>query len=160
MKTLIKTLLLFALVLTELSFSSAAVIPVMDNSSSVTNKNLQKPKFSLSFIIARHRDCEEYGICNWQAGITVRTINKGNGVVYKDDASKSTLVLEINKSTGITTECYDKYFKSGVFIMEDDFPMPLEISKALEYSGQKTIPAGKHRIVEIRGLIYVYLPVK
>ncbi len=90
----------------------------------------------------------------------MRSANKGNGIIYLDDASRNTVVLEINKSTGITVECYNKYFKSGTFLMEDDFPLSSEITGALEISGTKTIPAGKHKIVEKNGVLYVYFPVK
>ncbi len=160
MKFSIKIFLLLAFVLTELSLSFAKAIPIEADCTTSTPNYLMKPKIKISFIIARHRDCDGFGICDWNVGSVGRTQNKGNGVLYQDDASRNTLVLEISKTDGITDECYNKYFKTGVYTMEDDFPIPSEISKSLEYPGIKTIPAGKHRIVEINGLIYVYFPVK
>ncbi|MBL0342328.1 MAG: hypothetical protein IPP71_16320 [Bacteroidetes bacterium] len=160
MKFSIKSFLLTAFVLIELSLSCVLAKPNELNIAPDENNFLIKPKLSICITIARRRDCDGFGICDISVSGRATSGNKANGVLYQDDVSKNTLVLQVNKLTDVTTECYNKYFKSGSFIMEDDFPMPLEISRSLEFSGQKTIPSGKHRIVEINGIIYVYLPVK
>jgi len=162
MKLSFKKFLLFAFVLVEMSLSMVMATPAepiicVTEGSEFT---LMKPKITISFTIARRRDCDGFGICDFTIGASLRSGNKGNGVLYLDDALRNTLVLEINKSTGITVECYNKYFKSGSYLMEDDFPLPSEITGALEVSGTKTIPAGRHSVVERNGILYVYFPVK
>lgn len=162
MKLSFKKFLLFAFVLVEMSLSmvmAAPAEPVICISEG-SEFNLMKPKITISFTIARRRDCDGFGVCDLEVGATLRSGNKGNGILYLDDALRNTLVLEINKSTGITVECYNKYFKTGSFLMEDDFPLSSEITGALEIAGTKTIPAGKHKIVEKNGILYVYFPVK
>ena len=162
MKLSFKNFLLFAFVLVEMSLSMVMATPAVPviTLSERSEFLLMKPKVTISFTVARRRDCDGFGICDLVISGSVRTGNKGNGVLYLDDASRNTLVMEINKSTGITLECYNKYFKSGLYIMEDDFPIPSEITSALEVSGMKTIPAGRHKIVEKNGILYVYFPVK
>lgn len=162
MKLSFKNFLLFAFVLVEMSLSmvmAAPAKPIVFNNE-CSEFNLMKPKVTISFTIARRRDCDGFGICDFVISGSYRTGNKGNGILYLDDASRNTVVLEINKTTGITTECYNKYLKSGTFLMEDDFPLSSEITGALEIAGAKTIPAGKHKIVEKSGILYVYFPIK
>lgn len=160
MKITIKKFLLFAFVLMEISLSMVLATPAKPVIANDESGDLLKPKVSISFTIARRRDCDGFGLCDLEISVVLRANNKGNGIIYLDDVSRNTLVLEINKTSGITQECYSKYFKSGVYLMEDDFPISSEITRALEISGSKTIPAGKHRILESNGMIYVYLPIK
>ena len=101
MKTLIKTLLLFALVLTELSFSSAMANPISENNLPSETNLLMRPFLDISIIFGRQsRDCEGWGICKLTIGIDLGDLrqNNGNGQLYLDEAAKSTLVIQINKS--------------------------------------------------------------
>lgn len=160
MKITIKKFLLFAFILVEFSMTMASAKPVFPFCDADETSEFVKPKVSISFTIARRRDCDGFGFCDIDVSVVLRTANKGNGTLYLDDASRSTLVLEIDKANGITAECYAKYLNSGVFLMEDDFPISAEITRALEIAGTKTIPAGKHRIVESNGILRIYLPIK
>ena len=159
MKFTIKKFLLFVFVLMEMSLSMVLAKPA-EPVAPFTSGEFLRPKVSISFTIARRRDCDGFGICDIDISIVMRTLNKENGVLYQDESTRNMLVLEIDKANGITAECYAKYFKSGVFVMEDDFPVSSEITRALEIAGAKTIPAGRHRIIEKNGIISVYLPVK
>ena len=120
----------------------------------------KKVKVTIEIIIARRRDCEGFGICRISLVGIGKTMNHASGQIYVDESSRNTLVLEINKSQGISREGYDKYLRNGSFKMEDEFAIPADVLKSLEISGNKTISAGQHRIREANGVIYVYLPIK
>ncbi len=137
-----------------------AACSINPTEASYESSSFMKPKIRVHYEISRQRDCNGFGFCVIDLYFTIREGKKGNGLLYTDDASRNTLILEINKSTDITAESYEKYFKSGIFLMEDDCPLPLELSKSLELAGQKIIRSGNHRIVENNGILYVYLPLK
>lgn len=157
MKFSIQRLFVIALVLTEVSVQSFAATHFPVRTESVT---AFKPKLSISFTVARRRDCDGFGICDLQAILSNRTANVGTGLIYADDTNRNMLILEINKSTGITRECNDKYFRNGSFLMEDEFEIPAWLLKELTISGTKTILKGQHRIQETNGILYVYLPIR
>src|SRR4029079_11655619 len=62
---------------------------------------LKSIKVSVSFEIARRRDCLSFGICNLQGGIEVGRINSCTGVIYTEEASRNMVILEIDKAKGI-----------------------------------------------------------
>ena len=66
----------------------------------------------------------------------------------------------VDKLRGISTESYKKYFSNGVFMMEDDCPIPNEIVSSLGLIGSKTLVAGKHSVIERSGILYISIPVK
>ena len=79
-----------------------------------------RPKVTISFIIARRRDCLGFGIC--QLTIDVTTSGKVNGCtgsLYADIVNKGYMIIEIDKNTGIQKESYSKYFGKGKFLMEE-----------------------------------------
>ncbi len=120
----------------------------------------KRVKVTVEIIIARRRDCQGFGICKISLVGIGKIMNHASGQIYVDESSRNTLVLEINKSQGISREGYDKYLRNGSFKMEDEFAIPADVLKSLEISGSKTISAGQHRIREANGVIYVYLPIK
>ena len=162
MKFLIKSFLVFSLVLIELSLSTAIANPLPANLTPGESKTLLRPKVDISIEFGRRsRNCEGFGICKITLELEYeRRANNGNGQLYLDDVAKNTLVLQIDKSTNVSAACYNTYLKPGAFVVDEEFQVPLEISKKLELIGQKTIPAGKYKIEEIRGILYVYLPMK
>lgn len=157
MKFSIQRLLLIALVLIEVSMPAIAATPEPVKTEAVA---AAKVKVTISFTVARRRDCEGFGICDLEAILSNRTANKGTGLIYTDDTNRNMVVLEINKSTGITRECNDKFFRNGSFLMEDEFEIPSWLLKELAISGTKTIQKGQHRIQETNGILYVYLPIR
>lgn len=67
MKLSFKNFLLFAFVLVEMSLSmvmAAPAEPVIFNNE-CSEFNLMKPKVTISFTIARRRDCDGFGICDF-----------------------------------------------------------------------------------------------
>lgn len=103
----------------------------------------------VSFHIARHRDCKGFGFCKITIESedipVVRPIgNIGNAVA--DINTTGRLILKINKKTGLVPEAFNTYFSKGIFICEDDFPVPSEILKALNYSRPYIIKAGEYPI--------------
>jgi len=119
-----------------------------------------KPRVSISFVIARRRDCLGFGICDLSFEIISGKVNAGTGVLYTDPASRNMIVLEIDKSKDISSESYEKYFASGVFVMEDDFPIPGDILAEMGIKGTLTMRSGNHRITEKNGILYVSIPVR
>ncbi len=163
MKFSLKTFLITIFIIAEFAAVNAfaSVVPPLTNSTDNTAElsTMLKPRVTISFTIARRRDCQGFGICKWDASITFER-NGANGVIYTDDAVKNRLIIEIDKTKGISYEVYEKYFSSGVFVMEDDSPVPAEILAGLGIKGSRTITAGKHPVTERSGILYVSVPVK
>jgi len=162
MKFSLKTFLLTIFIIAEMAALSAfaSVVPPVINSTENTPElsTMLRPRVSISFTIARRRDCMGFGICVWEASITWER-NGVNGVIYADDAVKNRMIIEIDKTKGISYEVYEKYFQSGMFFMEDDSPVPSEVLAGLGIKGPRTIPAGKHPVTERSGILYVSVPV-
>jgi hypothetical protein len=116
-----------------------------------------KPKVTICFTIARKRDCEGFGICNFTASLSEGRMNNATASVYKDDHSNA-IVFEINRSQGISTIAYDRYFKSGIFTMEDDAPIPSEITQALGISSTAILVQGRYPVLESSGVIKMIIP--
>ncbi len=66
MKLSIKKFLLFAFVLVEISLSMVMATPAEPVTfiNECSEFNLMKPKVTVSFTIARRRDCDGFGICD------------------------------------------------------------------------------------------------
>jgi hypothetical protein len=111
-----------------------------------------KPKVTICFTIARKRDCEGFGICNFHAIVTEGRFNNAIATVYKDDYSNA-LVFEIDRYKGLASGAYDRYFKSGNFLMEDDSKVPSDILSNLGVSSNATLLQGKYPIIESNGMI-------
>ena len=93
----------------------------------------KKPKVTICFTIARKRDCEGFGICNFHAIVTEGRFNNAVATIYKDDFTNA-LVFEIDRYKGLASGAYDQYFKSGYFTMEDDSQVASDILSALGVS--------------------------
>lgn len=157
----IKKILLTTFIILEVSALFAfSAFPISIDKGNLGSSSLLRPKISFSFEIARRRDCLGFGICNWTATITVDRINSCSGTVYLDEANKNVFVFEIDKAKGISASAYEKYLKSGIFLMEDEVPVPGDVLKALGISGNKTLPAGSHKVTERDGLLYITIPAK
>lgn len=161
----LKTFLITVFLLGEVAAMSALALPscnenfVKENSETAVEPTL-RPTVTITFTIARRRDCLGFGICKWDASVTIERNSSATGIMYVDPASRNRLIIEINKNSGITAECYDKFFKAGVFLMEDESPVPGEYLKELGLSGSKTILSGKHPVTERNGILYVSVPIK
>jgi hypothetical protein len=159
MKATLKKMLLATFIMIELAVISAySAVPVQIPASD-TELHL-KPKVTITFTIARRRDCEGFGICDWQVEITYGRINNCTATFYTDDVVKGNFVLEINKATGLSAEAYAKYLKSGYFLMEDESPVPGDILRELGVSGSKTLLAGRYKTLEKNGMIYISIPAR
>lgn len=162
MKFSLKKSLLITFILVELSAVLAiAGSPVLTRNADPDEITVLRPTISISFEIARRRDCLGFGFCNFTLEFDFNRINSGTGTMYLDDSKGGgNFIIEINKATGINPEGYTKYFKSGTFLMEDDSPIPGNILKGLGISGDRTLLAGKHKITERNGLIYISIPAR
>ena len=160
MKFSIQRFFFAAILVMSFSVPASAETTVKQEPVPEAVSDAKKVKVTIEIIIARRRDFEGFGICRVSLLGIGKTMNHATGQIYVDDASRNTLVLEINKSQGISREGYDKYLRNGSFKMEDEFAIPADVLKSLEISGTKTISAGQHRIREANGVIYVYLPIK
>lgn len=116
-----------------------------------------KPKVTVCFTIARKRDCEGFGICNFNASMSEAKMNNVVGAVSKDDFTNA-LVFEIDRSKGISTMAYDRYFKSGIFTMEDDAPIPYDLARELGISTNASLLQGRYAIVESSGILRMIIP--
>jgi hypothetical protein len=116
-----------------------------------------KPKVTICFTIARKRDCDGFGICNFHAIVTEGRFNNAVATVYKDDYSNA-MVFEIDRYKGLASGAYDRYFKSGYFVMEDDSQVPSDILTTLGMSSSATLMQGKYPIMESNGIIRFVIP--
>jgi hypothetical protein len=107
----------------------------------------------ISIYLARHRDCQGFGICKIKIGDEAPMANLARGRL--DLNSENQLVLSLSKKSDLSAEAYDKYFSKGVFVCEDDFPVPSDVLKALGYSGSYTIKAGTYPVTLKGDLITV-----
>jgi hypothetical protein len=105
-------------------------------------------KIVITIVIARHRDCEGLGFCDMSGKIGSLNRNTGHATADINGAGKFTLM--INKNTDLTPEAFDKYFSKGVFICEDDYPVPGDILKSLGYTGNYIITKGNYNIITSR----------
>jgi hypothetical protein len=115
-------------------------------------------KTVITITLARHRDCEGFGWCRGTIVVDPISIprpvgNVGNATVEINKEGR--LTLSFNKATDLTPEAYNKYFSSGIFICEDDFPVPAEILKALGYSGSYTVSKGNYKIISKDGMLTI-----
>ena len=97
----------------------------------------------------RPRDCRGIGICEGKIVITTDDAPKpiGNQVnAIADINMEGKLVLAFNRKTDLTTEAFQTYFSQGNFICEEDFPVPPEILRTLNYPGSITVKAGDYPI--------------
>ncbi len=141
------------------SLAVFAGLPAEPFTCSERSKVVLKPKVTISFTIARRRDCDGFGICDLSFSYSMRW-NNATGTIQVDDYNSNIILLEIDKAKGLTPEAYNKFFKSGTFIMEDDFPLPSDLVKSLGLIGTKTLSAGNHKVIERNGIIQVALPVR
>ncbi len=111
---------------------------------------------TITFRIARHRDCKGMGWCKWEAiiiddgnekdGKEGGDGNDGTGIIGLNERNR--IILTINRKTDLSPEVYEKYFSEGDFICEDDFPVPGELLKALNLKESYIIKEGKYPISE------------
>ena len=106
----------------------------------------------------RSRDCKGIGICQGKIVITTDDAPKpiGNQVsAIADINMEGRLVLTFNRKTDLTQEAFQTYFSKGIFICEDDFPVPSEILRTLNYPGSFTVKAGDYPISMTGDLITI-----
>jgi hypothetical protein len=161
MKINIQKILLLAFFIMDLGAGLVfADVPKCNSIPMSGDETALRIKVSVSFTIARRRDCEGFGICDISVSVTRTAPNSATAAIYTDDYNRNILVLEIDKAKGMSLETYKKYFSSGTFVMEDDSPVPAEILNQLGITGSRTMIAGKHRVTEQNGILYVSIPVK
>jgi len=102
---------------------------------------------TVTIVIARHRDCNGFGVCKLtvKTGTDIPFANTAIATISTSDGGH--MVLTFSRSSGMSPEAYSTYFSKGVFVCEDDCPVPSEILKALQYAGTYTIKAGKYPAV-------------
>lgn len=103
----------------------------------------------------RARDCKSMGICFLVFNVDEITESKGQTNAIIDYTKSQHLTISFNKTKDITQETFEKYFSKGSFICEDDFPVPAEILKALNYPGPYTIKAGEYPITIIDDILTI-----
>lgn len=114
-----------------------------------TNSYAIKPKLTIKLDIGRRSlDCKKFSICSIEIGISERLAsNQANAVaeITKDGKFK----VSIKKSKGMTDECYNTYFSSGTFLVEEAFDIPIEVLTELDNSPETlTVRAGNYDITE------------
>jgi len=122
-----------------------------------TESEVLKPKVTICFTIARKRDCEGFGICNFHAIVTEGRFNNATASVSVDDFTNS-LVIEIDRNKGLTPMAYERYFSSGTFLMEDDSQLPSDLSSELGIDRTVSLTQGKYPITESNGIIRFVVP--
>ena len=159
MKKLLKQHFLYALLFLELvTTSMASAFPLQTAVGENHGTFVMKPKITISFTIARRRDCEGFGICDWTATVSSRA-NYCSGTLQADENDRY-VYLEVIKDKGVSAEGYLKYFSSGFFILEDASPVPADITRSLGIPSGSTIAAGKYLVTEQKGILRVALQIE
>jgi hypothetical protein len=161
MKISIKKFLLFTFILLE--FASVAVFadtPVNAISTSPGVESGKRLKITVTLIIGKKPECDRFGFCDISIGINRTVPNSFTASMYVDDFNKNVMVLEVDRTKGMTAETNSKYFSSGYYQMDIDATIPTSVLNALGLSGTKTLVAGKHTIIERSGLLYISIPIK
>ena len=148
-----QTLFVLFILAETLSVYVYAAVPITNCNPASTPAARIKPKINICFTIARRRDCDGFGICNWTASLTDLRLNGCSGTITADDASGKIFTIEIDKLKGISSDTYRKYFSSGIFILEDDAPVPSDLLNNLSISGSRILPAGKYPVMEKNGVL-------
>lgn len=89
--------------------------------------------------------------------MTEGRFNNAVATVYKDDFSNA-LVFEIDRYKGMASGAYDRYFKSGYFVMEDDSQVPSDILMSIGVSSNATLLQGKYPVLESNGMLRFVIP--
>ncbi len=104
----------------------------------------------ISFEIGRKKfDCEKFGVC-WtkiDPNIKLETPALGRSASGTGAVIGKKLTVEFYR-TSMNDETYKIYFSGGNFIVEDDFEMPSEVTRALGLESY-TIKAGIYPITEV-----------
>ena len=93
------------------------------------------------------RDCRGLGLCwfiQWEFEMILSKDNEA--IATADINQQKQLTLTFNKSDGMSSSAFEKYFSKGYFVCEDDYTLPKEISKALNYEGDYIVPSGKYPV--------------
>ncbi len=124
----------------------------------VTNGNNYK-RLKVQLVLGNPRiGCDGYGICK---------IGTKNTMVYNPCHSEKTIEgqLSIEKDflsilffkNKMSVGVYQKYFSKGVFVMESDFMLPIEIATAFAIP-PSVLKHGNYRIYERKDVIFqVYI---
>jgi len=111
-------------------------------------------KIVIKIVIARHRDCEGWGFCEWSASGDVGPVLARQAIATVDVNSDNRLVLTFSKKS-MLPETFTQYFSKDNFLCEDDFPVPSAILKSLNLTKPYTIKAGSYPVVINGDLITV-----
>ena len=112
---------------------------------------------TITIKIARNSDCKGFGLCEFKIqsdDILARPVGN-DGKALAEMRSNGRLVLKLNKKTDISPEAFETYFSKGVFVCEDDFPVPDEVLKAMDFKGKYTIKAGSYDVKQKGDLLTV-----
>lgn len=123
----------------------SAVIVVFNSTVSYA----AKPKVTVKLDIGRKKlNCDKFSICSIEIGVSERLAsNQVNGTA--EFTPEGRLKITINKSMGLTKECYGKYFESGTFLIEEEVQIPSEILSEIDNSpASYNVRTGKYDIDE------------
>lgn len=112
---------------------------------------------TITIKIARKKDCLGFGLCRFTIqsnDIAARPVGN-DGKALAEMRSDGHLILKLNKKTDISPEAFETYFSNGVFVCEDDFPVPDEVLKAMDFKGKYTIKAGSYDVKQKGDLLTV-----
>lgn len=96
------------------------------------------------------KECSGFGICSLRIVISV-TMNE---LQVSDDGKTILLFVPASEAS-----LYNKQFGQASFLMDDDFPLPQDVLKALQLQGPVTIRAGKYRMDKVPNGYMVYFNV-
>ena len=112
---------------------------------------------TITIKIARKKDCLGFGWCKitiQSDDILARPVGN-DGKALAEMRSDGHLILKLNKKTDISPEAYETYFSKGVFVCEDDFPLPEEVLKALDIKDKYIIKEGSYDVTQKGDLLTI-----
>ena len=112
---------------------------------------------TITIKIARKKDCLGFGWCRFTIqsdDFFARPVGN-DGKAQAEMRSDGHFVMKLNKKTDLSPEAYETYFSKGVFVCEDDFPVPDELLKAMDFKGKYTIKEGSYDVKQKGDLLTV-----
>ncbi len=122
----------------------------------------EKTRLELHIVFGRYRpeidDCKGFGICSFRlvvvGGIAA---DEQNALATGEADGKGKLVLSFARRSGLSDAAYRRYFGSGTFLVEADYPVSERICSKLGLRRGYVIKAGKYPVKEEGNLVKVTL---
>jgi hypothetical protein len=104
----------------------------------------------------KKKDCRGFGVCEISIEIEARSNLNGNGVTGTATNEGGQLILKVMPEV-VSLKAYNEYFSSGKFVVEDEYVMSPEVSKALGLKEGYVIKPGNYNVKQSKDYLTLSL---